>query len=75
MVDELLLYLAPSFLGLGKPMLDIPGIDTLDQATQLTFAEVSPVGADIRVRARHTARWEALRASLHLIDMQSVIYI
>jgi len=68
MVDELLLYLAPSFLGLGKPMLDIPGIDTLDQATHLTFSDVSPIGADIRVRARHTARWEALRANLHLID-------
>jgi diaminohydroxyphosphoribosylaminopyrimidine deaminase/5-amino-6-(5-phosphoribosylamino)uracil reductase len=68
LVDELLLYLAPSFLGLGKPMLDIPGIDTLDQATRLIFAEVAPIGGDIRVRARHAARWEALRASLHLID-------
>lgn len=67
-VDELLLYLAPTFLGLGKPMLAIPGIDTLDQATQMTFAEVKSVGDDIRIRARHTARWEQLRASLHLID-------
>jgi diaminohydroxyphosphoribosylaminopyrimidine deaminase/5-amino-6-(5-phosphoribosylamino)uracil reductase len=68
LVDELLLYLAPSFLGLGKPMLDMPGIDTLDQATRLIFAEVAPIGGDIRVRARHAERWEALRASLHLID-------
>jgi diaminohydroxyphosphoribosylaminopyrimidine deaminase/5-amino-6-(5-phosphoribosylamino)uracil reductase len=68
LVDELLLYLSPSFLGLGKPMLDMPGIDTLDQATRLIFAEVAPIGGDIRVRARHAERWEALRASLHLID-------
>jgi diaminohydroxyphosphoribosylaminopyrimidine deaminase/5-amino-6-(5-phosphoribosylamino)uracil reductase len=68
LVDELLLYLAPSFLGLGKPMLDMPGIDTLDQATRLIFAEVAPIGGDIRARARHAERWEALRASLHLID-------
>lgn len=68
MVDELLLYLAPSFIGLGKPMLDIPGIDTLDQATHLSFIDVSSIGADIRVRARHIARWEALGANLHVID-------
>lgn len=67
-VDELLLYLAPTFLGLGKPMLAIPGIDTLDQATHMSFVQVTPVGDDVRVRVRHTDHWDQLRTCLHAMD-------
>lgn len=59
-LDELILYLAPTFLGHGMPMLDIPGIDQLTEAQQLSFVSHLKVGEDIRVRARRTDRWQAL---------------
>jgi len=59
-VDELLMYLAPTFLGSGLPMLDIPGIDQLSEADQLMFVDHGNVGQDIRIRARKADRWQAL---------------
>jgi diaminohydroxyphosphoribosylaminopyrimidine deaminase/5-amino-6-(5-phosphoribosylamino)uracil reductase len=59
-VDELLLYLAPTFLGHGKPMLDIPGIDQLTEAEALSFVDHRQVGEDVRIRARRSDRWQAL---------------
>ncbi len=59
-VDELILYLAPTFLGHGMPMLDIPGIDQLSEADQLSFIDHGNVGEDIRIRARKTDRWQEL---------------
>lgn len=59
-VDELVLYLAPTFLGHGMPMLDIPGIDQLSEADQLSFVDHGNVGEDIRIRARKKDRWQAL---------------
>jgi len=59
-VDELLLYLAPTFLGHGKPMLDIPGIDQLTEAEPLSFVDHEQVGEDVRIRARHSERWQTL---------------
>lgn len=59
-VDELILYLAPTFLGHGMPMLDIPGIDQLSEADRLSFVDHGNVGKDIRIRARKTDRWQEL---------------
>ncbi len=59
-VDELVLYLAPAFLGHGKPMLDIPGIDQLTEAETLMFVDHQPVGGDVRIRARRVDRWQTL---------------
>lgn len=59
-VDELLLYLAPTFLGHGKPMLDIPGIDQLTEAEALSFVDHQQIGADVRIRARREGSWQAL---------------
>lgn len=59
-VDELLLYLAPTLLGHGKPMLDIPGIDQLTEAEPLSFVDHEQVGEDVRIRARHSQRWQML---------------
>lgn len=59
-IDELILYLAPTFLGHGMPMLDIPGIDQLSEADQLSFVDHGNVGEDIRIRARKAARWQEL---------------
>lgn len=59
-VDELLLYLAPVFLGHGRPMLDLPGIDQLTEAYSLAFVDQCQMGDDVRLRARSPKRWEAL---------------
>ena len=59
-IDELVMYLAPTFLGHGMPMLDIPGIDQLSEAHQLSFIDNVSCGEDIRVRARRVDRWQQL---------------
>lgn len=59
-VDELLLYLAPIFLGEGLPMLKLPGIDQLNEAGQLVFIDHQAFEPDIRVRARTVSRWQSL---------------
>jgi diaminohydroxyphosphoribosylaminopyrimidine deaminase/5-amino-6-(5-phosphoribosylamino)uracil reductase len=53
LVDELLVYLAPSVLGgsaLG--MFHLPALQTLSGRRQLEFVETTRVGADIRIRAK-----------------------
>jgi len=59
-IDELLVYLAPVLLGDAAPMLRLPLIEHLDHARRFEFADMSRVGADLRVRARDAARWQAL---------------
>jgi len=64
-VDELLIYLAPVLLGEGAGMAQLPGLDRLDQARRFAFCdEAVPLGADMRLRARRTDRWDALRAAI-----------
>jgi diaminohydroxyphosphoribosylaminopyrimidine deaminase/5-amino-6-(5-phosphoribosylamino)uracil reductase len=51
-VDELLMYLAPTLLGPGRAMFDLPLLDALDQRIPLHVHEVRQIGDDIRVLAR-----------------------
>lgn len=51
LVDELLVYLAPTWLGQGAGMSRIGPLESLQQGLALRFEEVTPVGADLRVRA------------------------
>jgi diaminohydroxyphosphoribosylaminopyrimidine deaminase/5-amino-6-(5-phosphoribosylamino)uracil reductase len=52
-VDELLVYLAPSLLGDGgSAMFNLPSIARLDQKLPLRLVDVQRVGADVRVVAR-----------------------
>lgn len=51
LVDELLLYVAPSLLGHeARPLALIPGLDRLSQRLELVFADVLMVGKDCRIR-------------------------
>ena len=52
LVDELLMYVAPSLLGRGLPALDLPAAASLDARTRLHFESVDRIGPDLRVRAR-----------------------
>ena len=53
LVDELLVYLAPSVLGGSAPgMFHLAELQSLDERHRLEFIETARVGADLRVRAR-----------------------
>jgi len=52
LVDELLIYLAPSFLGSGEGIAALPEIERLDQALSFRFTEVERIGDDLRVLAQ-----------------------
>lgn len=52
LVNELLLYLAPQLLGPGTELAQIGPFTTLAQGVALQFVEATPVGPDLRIRAR-----------------------
>jgi diaminohydroxyphosphoribosylaminopyrimidine deaminase/5-amino-6-(5-phosphoribosylamino)uracil reductase len=51
-VDELLVYLAPSLIGAGQGMFDLPPLTQLADRRQLRFHDVARVGEDLRILAR-----------------------
>jgi len=51
-VDELLVYLAPSLIGPGQGMFDLPPLTQLTGRRQLRFHDVTRVGDDLRILAR-----------------------
>ena len=53
-VDEILIYLAPCFLGSGRNMLSLNQIDRLADRIACDFHEIVPVGHDLRILARLT---------------------
>ncbi|HYN58099.1 MAG TPA: bifunctional diaminohydroxyphosphoribosylaminopyrimidine deaminase/5-amino-6-(5-phosphoribosylamino)uracil reductase RibD, partial [Rubrivivax sp.] len=52
LVDELLLYLAPKLIGLGREMAAFGPLERLDDALPLRWHAVDRVGEDLRVIAR-----------------------
>jgi diaminohydroxyphosphoribosylaminopyrimidine deaminase/5-amino-6-(5-phosphoribosylamino)uracil reductase len=55
LVDELLVYLAPTLLGeTGRGMFDLPPIDELARARRLAWRDVLRVGDDLRLIGRFT---------------------
>lgn len=52
LVDEVVLYLAPSLLGHeARALAELPGLATLDARLQFTFTDVQRVGEDLRLTA------------------------
>jgi len=52
-VDEVLVYLNPSFLGdAAQGMLDLPALDSLDKRIKLRVLSVERLGEDLRILAR-----------------------
>lgn len=56
LVDELLVYLAPTLLGPGLGMANVGPLDTLAQGLAMDFITVERVGPDIRIVARVRGR-------------------
>lgn len=52
LVDEVLLYLAPSFLGSGRGMLNLKPLANLDERINLDIREITQIGGDLRILAR-----------------------
>ena len=52
LVDEVLLYMAPLLIGQGRGLSNLGPLEALGQAIPLTWQEVTPVGPDLRLRAR-----------------------
>ncbi len=52
LVDELLLYVAPSLIGAGQPFADLPEVTSLDAKHEFEFIAVDRIGEDVRLRAR-----------------------
>jgi diaminohydroxyphosphoribosylaminopyrimidine deaminase/5-amino-6-(5-phosphoribosylamino)uracil reductase len=53
-VDELLVYLAPSLIGKGQGMFELPALARLADKRELRFHGVAQVGSDLRILARFT---------------------
>ena len=56
LVDELLVYLAPKMLGPGRGMAAFGPLEQLADSLELEFVECTPVGPDLRIRARPPGR-------------------
>ena len=53
LIDELIIYMAPSVLGsAARGMFDVPALASLADATSVTFDDVSKIGGDLRITAR-----------------------
>jgi len=52
LVDEVLLYLAPMLLGPGRPMAQWGPLQALSEQVALDLMDCTPVGPDLRIRAR-----------------------
>jgi diaminohydroxyphosphoribosylaminopyrimidine deaminase/5-amino-6-(5-phosphoribosylamino)uracil reductase len=56
LVDELLVYLAPKLIGLGREMAAFGPLSTLADALEYEFREFEAVGRDLRILARPPGR-------------------
>lgn len=56
LVDELLVYLAPTLIGEGREMASFGPLAALSEALPLEFKSVEPVGPDLRIVARVAER-------------------
>ncbi|MES1925689.1 bifunctional diaminohydroxyphosphoribosylaminopyrimidine deaminase/5-amino-6-(5-phosphoribosylamino)uracil reductase RibD [Salinisphaera sp. T31B1] len=60
LVDEFIIYMAPTLIGhAGRELLRLDGVTELDQALALHIEAIEPVGRDWRIRARPANTAEA----------------
>ncbi len=60
LVDELLVYLAPKLLGIGREMAAFGPLSTLADALNFEFTQVDRIGDDLRILARPPGRADFL---------------
>ena len=54
LVDEVLVHLAPTFLGAGPSLVGDLGISTMADALSLRIVDLLPMGGDVQIRLRPT---------------------
>ena len=59
-VDQILAYVAPLLLGAGRPIAELPVLQSLDEGMRFEFHDVTAVGPDVRLLARHAAGWREM---------------
>jgi diaminohydroxyphosphoribosylaminopyrimidine deaminase/5-amino-6-(5-phosphoribosylamino)uracil reductase len=52
LVDEFLIYMAPTLLGLGRELAAFGPLERMEERKALRFVSVTPVGDDLRIVAR-----------------------
>ena len=52
LIDELVLYLAPSLLGRGRGLFGAPTLESMDERVNLAIAQIDRLGKDIRIVAQ-----------------------
>ena len=52
LVDEFLLYLAPKLIGPGRPLLNLPALQSLEGSLDLQLTQSDRIGPDLRLLAR-----------------------
>jgi diaminohydroxyphosphoribosylaminopyrimidine deaminase / 5-amino-6-(5-phosphoribosylamino)uracil reductase len=52
LVDEFLIYLAPTLMGLGRELAAFGPLERMEDRLPLRFVSITPVGADLRIVAR-----------------------
>jgi diaminohydroxyphosphoribosylaminopyrimidine deaminase / 5-amino-6-(5-phosphoribosylamino)uracil reductase len=55
LVDEFLVYVAPKLLGSGRELAAFGPLERLQDALEMRFVSMTPVGADLRILARPLA--------------------
>jgi diaminohydroxyphosphoribosylaminopyrimidine deaminase/5-amino-6-(5-phosphoribosylamino)uracil reductase len=67
-VDELLVYLAPTLLGEGMGMAQLPTLTKLEGVQRFEFIDLKQLGPDVRLRARLPEHWRELMQKIHLTE-------
>jgi diaminohydroxyphosphoribosylaminopyrimidine deaminase/5-amino-6-(5-phosphoribosylamino)uracil reductase len=65
-VDEIVLYLAPTFLGLGRNMFALPILEQLPQSPAFDWVSAHPVGPDLKLVLRARGAADALFQQLRV---------
>jgi len=63
-IDQLLVYMAPTLIGPGRPMVELPQLNGLFEAQRFEFLDAARVGADVRLLLREPGRWARLQQVL-----------
>jgi len=60
LIDELIIYMAPRVLGAtARGMFEVPALESLVDATQVSFDDICKIGADLRITA-HVVRVQSV---------------
>jgi diaminohydroxyphosphoribosylaminopyrimidine deaminase/5-amino-6-(5-phosphoribosylamino)uracil reductase len=60
LIDELIIYMAPRVLGsAARGMFELPALESLADATQVSFEDIRKIGADLRITA-HVSRVQSV---------------